>query len=71
MDKNPNIYRKSDNQVKKTYQKTEEKLYDIGQEIRNMYPNASKVFISLAIVAVRKYAKEKKINTNNVIKILT
>ena len=68
MDKNPNIYRKSDNQVKKTYQKTEEKLYDIGQEIRNMYPNASKVFISLAIVAVRKYAKEKKINTNNVIK---
>lgn len=68
MDKNPSIYRKSDNQVKKTYQKTEEKLYDIGQEIRNMYPNASKVFISLAIVAVRKYAKEKKINTNNVIK---
>lgn len=68
VEKNPNIFRKSDNQVKKSYQKTEEKLYDIGKEIRNMYPDASKTFISLAIVAVRKYAKEKKINTNNVIK---
>lgn len=65
--KNPNIFRKNDGQVKKTYQNTENKIYDIGKEVRNIWPNASKTFISLAIVAIRKYAQIKKINSNNVI----
>lgn len=65
--RNPNIFRKSDNQVKKIYQQTSEKLHNIGQFIREIYPNASKTFIALAIVAIRKYAQEKKINTDKVI----
>jgi hypothetical protein len=65
--RNPNIFRKSDSQVKKTYQNIEDRIYDIGKEVRNMWPNASKTYISLAIVAIRKYAQIKKINTNRVI----
>ena len=67
VDRNPNIFRKSDDQVKKTYQNTEKKIYDIGKEVRNMWPKAVPTFISLAIVAVRRYASEKKIHTDKVI----
>lgn len=65
--KNPNIFRKSDNQTKKTYQNTEKKIYDIGKAVRDMWPTASKTYIALAIVAIRKYAQEKKINTDKVV----
>lgn len=66
--RNPNIFRKSDNQVKKTYQQMSDRLHNIGQYVREMYPNASKTFIALTIVAIRKYAQEKKINVDKVIK---
>lgn len=67
VDKNPNIFRKSDNQTKKTYQNTEKKLYDIGKAVRDMWPDATPTFISLTIVAIRKYAAQKKIHTDKVV----
>lgn len=67
MAKNPNIFRKSDDQTKKTYQNTEKKLYDIGKAVRDMWPSAAPTFIALAIVAIRKYAAQKKIHTDKVV----
>lgn len=65
--RNPNIFRKDNNQIKKTYQDTEKRLVDIGAAVRELWPTESKLFISLAIVAIRKFAKDKKLSTNKVI----
>lgn len=70
MAKNPNIFRKSDDQTKKNYQDTENRLYNIGSAVRKMWPNASGAEVALIIVAIRKYAQQKKLNTNKVIDLL-
>ena len=67
---NPKIFRKGDDQVNKTYQKTEERIMDLGAEVRKMYPNADKQFILLAMQAIRRYAAQKKINTKKVVEYL-
>lgn len=65
---NPKIFRKSDGQVSKAYQNAEEKMYDLGKKVRELYPNEDNHFITFAMQAIRKYASDRKINTDKVIK---
>ena len=62
------VFRKNDNQVSKTYQNAEEKLYDLGQKVRELFPDGDNHFITFAMQAIRKYASERKIHTDKVIK---
>lgn len=57
---NPRIFRKEDGQVKKTYQKAENRLYDIGAGVRSLYPDADKNFLLRAIKAVSDYSVARK-----------
>ncbi len=59
-ERNPNIFRKSDGQVKKTVKRTEERLGDIGQEVRQLFPDADVDFLEKAIKAIGEYAALKK-----------
>ena len=59
-ERNPKIFRKGDGQVKKTVQKTEDRLYDIGAEVRKLYPNSDVDFLAKAIRAIADYAALKK-----------
>ena len=61
-------FRKSDDQVSKIFQNTEEKLYDLGQKVRELFPDSDNHFITFAMQAIRKYASERKINTDKVVK---
>ena len=45
---------------RKDYEPTQERFYDIGAAVRELFPNESKVFISMGIMAVRKYASQTK-----------
>jgi hypothetical protein len=51
---------RKDGQVNKNLNKTKEKLYNLGQEVRKIYSDQSNTFITLAMVAIKKYAKEHK-----------
>lgn len=62
------VFRKSDDQVSKTYQNAEEKLYDLGQKVRELFPDGDNHFITFAMQAIRKYASERKIHTDKVVK---
>lgn len=64
---NPKIYRKSDDQVSKTYQNAEERMYDLGKKVRELYPDEDNHFITFAMQAIRKYAAERKIHTDKVV----
>jgi len=60
-------FRKSDGQTSKVYQNLEQRLLNLGKKVRELYPNVDKEFILSAMKAIRKYAEEKKINTDKVI----
>ena len=62
------VFRKSDDQVSKAYQNAEERLYDLGQKVRELFPDGDNHFITFAMQAIRKYASERKINTDKVVK---
>ena len=62
------VFRKSDDQVSKTFQNAEEKLYDLGQKVRELFPDGDNHFITFAMQAIRKYASERKIHTDKVVK---
>ena len=62
------VFRKSDDQVSKAYQNAEERLYDLGQKVRELFPDGDNHFITFAMQAIRKYASERKIHTDKVIK---
>lgn len=64
---NPKIFRKSDDQVNKVFQKSEEKIYDLGQKVRELYPDETNSFITYAMQAIKKYAADRKINTDKVV----
>lgn len=51
---------RKDGQINKNLNKTKEKLYNLGQEVRKIYSDQSNTFITLAMVAIKKYAKEHK-----------
>ena len=67
VDRNPKIFRKSDDQVSKTYQNTEDRLMDLGKLVRELYPNQNNDFIALAMQSIREYAAAKKLNVNKVV----
>ena len=62
VERNTNIFRKGDGQTKKSYQKAEDRLYDIGADVRALYPHADKNFILRAIKAISDYSVLKKKN---------
>ena len=70
---NPNnrIFRKSDNQTSKTYQNAEEKMYNLGTEVRKLFPNESNVYLTQAMKAIRDYAISHKINPIKVVNLIT
>ena len=57
----PNLIRK-DGQLKKNVINSREKLYDLGKEVRSIYPNYSNELITLAMQAIKQYAKIHKIS---------
>lgn len=64
---NPKIYRKNDDQVNKTYQNAEERIYNLGEKVRELFPNEDNHFITFALQAIKKYAADRKINADKVI----
>ena len=68
VEKNPKIFNKGvDHQVNKNYKRVEGNMYDIGQSVRELYPNFSSDEIAMAIDAVRRYSAEKKLGYGRVI----
>ena len=65
--RNQKIFRKSDDQVNKTYQNSEKKMMDFGQKVREMFPGKSNMYITHAMQAIKRYANEKKISTDKVL----
>lgn len=63
---NSNFY-KSNGEINKNTAKRSENFVNVGAEVRKIWPNESKTFIALAIVAILKYSSAKKINKNKVI----
>lgn len=67
MPRNQKIFRKSDGQVSKTFQNSEKKVMDFGQQVRELYPNESNMYITHAMQAIKKYANLRKIGTDKVV----
>ena len=68
VERNPKIFNKGvDHQVNKNFKCVENNVYDIGQAIRELYPNFSSDEIAMAIDAVRRYSAEKKLGYGRVI----
>ena len=65
----PSLIRK-DGQMKKNVINSREKLYDLGKEVRSIYPTYSNELITLAMQAIKQYAKEHKISEMLVVKRL-
>ena len=65
---NPKIFRKTDDQVNKNFQKAEERMMNLGEKVRELFPGQDKQYITFAMDAIRKYAEQKKIHTDKVIK---
>lgn len=70
MPRNPKIFRKSDDQVKKSYQDSEKKIMDFGKKVRELYPDGDNQYITHAMLAIKKYANDKKISPYKVIMAL-
>lgn len=68
--KNPKIFRKDDSQVNKNYQKAEEKIMNLGSMVRELYPNESNQFLTMAMQAIKRYSILKKINPKKVVDAL-
>ena len=61
------VFRKSDGQISKTFQNAEERLYDLGKKVRELFPEGDNHFITFAMQAIRKYASDRKIHTDKVV----
>lgn len=64
---NNKIFRKSDDNVSKTYQNSEKKMYDFGAQVREMFPNGSNHDITFIMQAIKKYAEKRKVSTDKVL----
>lgn len=64
---NSKIY-KNDGTVNKNYQKSEEKMYNLGYLVRNLYPNEDNIFITHAMQAIKKYANNAKKTPESVVR---
>lgn len=65
---NSKIFRKSDNQTKEKYKNTEERFYNIGAAVRELYPNESKDTIEKIIAALHSFSVKDKRSIDNVIR---
>ena len=65
--RNPKIFRQ-DGQINKNFQRSEDKLLDFGEKVRELYPNEDNHFLTFAMQAIKKYADIRKIHTDKVIK---
>lgn len=70
MPRNNKIFRKSDDQVSKTYQNSEEKMYELGRQVRDMFPDGSNHDITFIMQAIKKYAESHKIHTDKVLNMM-
>lgn len=61
------VFRQSDDRPSKTFVNAEERMYDLGKEVRELYPGEDNHFITFAMQAIRKYAAEHKINQDKVV----
>lgn len=68
--RNNKIFRKSDDQVSKTYQNSEEKIYDLGKQVRELFPDGSNHDITFIMQAIKKYAESHKIHTDKVVNMI-
>ena len=66
--RNNKIFRKSDDQISKNFQKSEEKIFDLGEKVRKLYPNEDNHFITFAMQAIKKHADARKISPDKVVK---
>ncbi len=66
--RNPKIFRKTDDNVSKTYQNAEDRMMDLGKKVRDLFPEEDNHFITFAMQAIRKYAEQKKISSDKVVK---
>ena len=67
-DKNAKIFRKGDDgKINKNFQKAEERMYDLGKEVREFYPEGDNHTITMIMQAVRKFAAINKISTKKII----
>lgn len=64
---NNKIFRKTDDKVSKTYQNSEKKMYDLGAQVREMFPEGSNHDITFIMQAIKKYADKRKVSTDKVI----
>ena len=68
--RNQKIFRKSDDQVSKTFQNSERKMMDFGRQVKELYPGESNMYITHAMQAIKNYANSKKISTDKVVSAL-
>ena len=64
--KNPKIFRR-DGQVNRNFKRSEGKMMDFGQKVREMYPDGDNHFITFAMQAIKKYAEGKKMSPDRVL----
>lgn len=64
---NPKIFRKKDSQTNKLFKNADERMHNLGQKVRELFPNEDNHYITFAMQAIRKFAEEKKIHTDKVI----
>lgn len=68
--RNPKIF-KQNGEINKNFQKSEEKMFDFGAKVKEMFPNEDNHFITFAMQAIKKYADAKKIHPDKVLKGLS
>lgn len=65
--RNPKIF-KQNGEINKNFQKSEEKILNFGEKVRELYPNEDNHFLTFAMQAIKKYADVKKIHPDKVLK---
>lgn len=61
---------KANGQINRNHQRIEDRMVNIGAELRRLYPRASKELLEIMIDSVQKYSTQKKISADSVIKQL-
>lgn len=61
---------RKDGQMKKNVINSREKLFDLGKEVRSIYPNQTNDLLTAAMTAIKEYAKEHKVSEMNVVEKL-
>lgn len=61
VERNKKIF-KNDGEIKKSYQQSVEKMFDLGARVRKLYPDGDNHFITFAMQSIKKYAIKHKKN---------